>query len=252
MYNKTELKNPFALRNNEIVTINDIHKEEKGLKCNCVCPKCKEPLLAKLGDVNIHHFSHSSNTKCNETNSYINALYLLLNEYLKNHKLYLPEIKVGYNLINYPPITYDNVASRVYLIQNHSYDRTIRIYKSCTCKFDKYEIIQDDEVPEALIVTKCGDNNIEHKLAIVITPPRTVCITFKGKSYKEYNTLQIDLSNKLDMIQSSTKSELLENLFKDTSLYSWLSNSKIKRAYPKIIENSEKYQLCLEEKQRQQ
>lgn len=44
---ETELRNPFGLRDNRIILIKDIPVNQNGLKCNCVCPACKEPFIAK-------------------------------------------------------------------------------------------------------------------------------------------------------------------------------------------------------------
>ena len=33
---------------------------ENGLACDCVCPSCGQPLMARQGDVRLHHFAHKS------------------------------------------------------------------------------------------------------------------------------------------------------------------------------------------------
>ena len=45
---------------NEVVHIEDIPKELRGLKCNCVCYRCGRTLVARKGDVLEHHFAHYS------------------------------------------------------------------------------------------------------------------------------------------------------------------------------------------------
>ena len=35
----------------------------RGIQCGCICPYCKEPLVAKHGDIKEHHFVHHSQTR---------------------------------------------------------------------------------------------------------------------------------------------------------------------------------------------
>ena len=56
-----DLKLQYGLRDNELVTIEDV---ESGLKCNCICPSCKKQLIARKGNINEHHFAHSENSDC--------------------------------------------------------------------------------------------------------------------------------------------------------------------------------------------
>lgn len=43
-----------------------ISQAERGLACNCFCFECGEPVLAKKGEKNEHHFAHISNKEsCN-------------------------------------------------------------------------------------------------------------------------------------------------------------------------------------------
>lgn len=46
----------------KIVNVDDV---PTGQKCLCICPACKEPLIAKNnGSVRVHHFAHQSGTEC--------------------------------------------------------------------------------------------------------------------------------------------------------------------------------------------
>lgn len=56
-----EDKLPFALKNGLLV---DVSKVERGLECNCICPACKERLIARKGNNIIHHFAHYKNSNC--------------------------------------------------------------------------------------------------------------------------------------------------------------------------------------------
>lgn len=35
----------------------------RGILCGCICPHCKEPLMAKHGEIKAHHFAHHSETR---------------------------------------------------------------------------------------------------------------------------------------------------------------------------------------------
>lgn len=50
-------------KNDQLVSIKQV---ERGLKCDCFCFECSEPVVAKKGEKNEHHFAHSSNKEsCN-------------------------------------------------------------------------------------------------------------------------------------------------------------------------------------------
>ena len=70
-----DFKNPYALRDGKIVYIEDLSPSERGLACNCVCPCCGEIMVAKMGDVNEHHFAHHGSSNC--SGGYETALHLL-------------------------------------------------------------------------------------------------------------------------------------------------------------------------------
>ena len=77
---------------------------KRGSKCDCVCPGCLSPLVAKKGDVNAHHFAHTSPSvtqSCRET-----ALHLLAKHWLQtNQRVWLPPHTVcsdGVSILNEP------------------------------------------------------------------------------------------------------------------------------------------------------
>lgn len=53
--------NPFGLLDGQLVTINDV---SSGLACGCLCPACKQPLVARKGSQKVHHFAHAIKTDC--------------------------------------------------------------------------------------------------------------------------------------------------------------------------------------------
>ena len=234
-----DLRNPFALRDNKVVLIEDISMQEKGLKCDCICPVCKEPFEAKMGDVRRHHFCHSGKG-CDEINAYMTGLYMLIKEYLDSgFPLHMPPVIAGFTLsVNYC-ITEANVDKYVEL-RSRSVRPNLeivvcgeRVAYFVSANIEK----NSDDKPQAIIAeTRNGD-----KYAIVIAPPEIVCITPKVKQYKDYNTIEMDLSYAEEIIQNSKKEALFSYIRDNKELCSWVFNSEISKKYPRIIERSKAY-----------
>ncbi len=55
------IKQSFGNRDGEIVHVSSV---PRGLECNCVCPCCEAPLVAKKGEVRTAHFAHASGKDC--------------------------------------------------------------------------------------------------------------------------------------------------------------------------------------------
>lgn len=74
-----------ALKDRVLTSISDV---ESGLKCGCVCAGCGGQLIARKGDVKIHHFAHV-NSDCQAGQE--SAIHLAFKEaYLKHSKLVAP------------------------------------------------------------------------------------------------------------------------------------------------------------------
>ena len=232
-----ELRNPFGLQNGQIIMIEDIDKTHNGLRCNCVCPACKEPFIARMGGVNQHHFAHSGKG-CDEINAYMTGLYILLSEYLTGKKLYLPPVIVGFELSAYAFWIQENVAEHSWLMSDsREPDREILLYEQSRMDFDKAEIVRNNEgVPQTILAQKK-----ESQLAIRITPPDTVCKAGEAKKYKDVPTLEIDLSNAEDIISGGKKDEIFDYINNNGSIFCWIYNPKIVKAYPEIIKRSKAY-----------
>jgi hypothetical protein len=55
------LKLTFGLRGDQLLHISEV---ERGLGCDCVCPACKHPLVARKGTEKAHHFAHYKADEC--------------------------------------------------------------------------------------------------------------------------------------------------------------------------------------------
>lgn len=86
----------------KLVYIEDIPLEKRGLACQCICPKCKKNVIAKLGHDVPHgkspHFAHLKGSACRGAT--MTVLHRLAEEILEEEKsVMLPEYKKGYYTI---------------------------------------------------------------------------------------------------------------------------------------------------------
>lgn len=80
----------------------------QGLNCGCVCPYCKEKLLARHGEIRTHGFAHHSDTRgANLKICYMVIVYKLAEQIIQTHKrLHLPSY---YGIFRESDIEFDNV-----------------------------------------------------------------------------------------------------------------------------------------------
>lgn len=235
---ETELRNPFGLRDNRIILIKDIPVNQNGLKCNCVCPACKEPFIAKMGNVLVYHFAHSGKG-CDATRSYMMGLYMLLKEFLEiKNPLYIPPVIVAFKLSPYYYINESNIQSYTKLLSRPIDDKQeVLLYKESRMTFDSVQVLNDKNgMPQVIIAEKSGK-----QLAIRITPPDTICKIGTVSKYKNLPTLEINLSSDGTNIQLSNKENIFNYLISNKSIYNWIYNPKIEKAYPQIIKRSKAY-----------
>lgn len=61
---------PFGVDpNGKIVFVQDVPRSMRGLKCECTCAICREPLVARLGKIRERHFAHKAGSVTIEHNS---------------------------------------------------------------------------------------------------------------------------------------------------------------------------------------
>lgn len=77
----SELQIPFGARKGELVSID---KVERGLACECLCPKCKRKLIARKGEVRQHYFAHYEETDC--IGAFETSLHLMAKQIIKEEK----------------------------------------------------------------------------------------------------------------------------------------------------------------------
>lgn len=111
---KETLKLPYGLRDSYIVHISEISEDQRGLKCNCVCPVCHEPLQARIGMKRIKHFAHSRNCP----NAAETALHMMAKDIvLNNRQILLPHVEFAYEIIKPSKYFKYNLAKSEYFIK---------------------------------------------------------------------------------------------------------------------------------------
>lgn len=93
---RTTVKLTYGMRSGKIINIAEITSEENGKKCECVCPQCGAPLIARAqGSVRRPHFAHSNGSSCDEVSAQQTALHLLAKEIIaREKKVFLPKIEI--------------------------------------------------------------------------------------------------------------------------------------------------------------
>ena len=82
---------PFALDANGHLI--DIFSATRGLACNCTCPGCGAPMLAKQGHRNAWHFAHITESNCQA--GYESAIHLAVKKIISEERsLLLPQCNV--------------------------------------------------------------------------------------------------------------------------------------------------------------
>ena len=211
-----DIKLKYGLRNNELVSIDEIEKEKKGLKCNCVCPGCGRRLQAKLGNGKRQpHFAHDGEP-CNIAVAQQSALHILAKEIIKEEKrICLPALKVKIDDISgkiSQPYYYELPQEMVYIAS-----------QVFVCESVELEKRVSDIVPD--IVVSIGGKECLIEIAVTHFIDET-----KSEKIKRIGlpVVEIDLS---DLERDDlNKEKIKELLLNDNELKRWIYNPKQKEA----------------------
>ncbi|MDS0527584.1 hypothetical protein NNC19_17980 [Clostridium sp. SHJSY1] len=230
-----KIKLPFGFREDRLIHISEINENERGLRCNCVCPECRQPLEARLGNKNIRHFAHS-NQNCK--NAFETTLHKFAKEILeKSRKIKLPELKLIYNKyyksmsdfeLSYYKFDYKN------FLDNEGYkEKTIA--NEFFLEFDEIKLeTQINTIVPDIIVYK---NGVPLLIEIAVTH---YIDNEKERKIKELgiSTIEIDLNIKeIDCYNFDRK--VIEHIIVDNiDRKKWIYNRKSELAKRKILYNN--------------
>lgn len=199
----------YGIKDGQIVSINGVNS---GKTCGCVCPSCGEQLIAKKGEIMIHHFAHASTKDCEY--GYETSLHLLAKDIIKNlNHFVLPKEKL--NIMYYDP---KNKESKNYPGLNDALD----------IKIDNVEIELPFDNMKPDIVIYSGEK--KYFIEIFVTHKVDDAKREKIKN-KLVDTIEINVSN----IDKQTEYEALEEiLLNDNERKYWVYNNKIETIIEKL------------------
>ena len=199
----------YALKNGKAIHISEV---ESGLKCGCVCPACGEPLVAKKGNKNLHHFAHKSGQNCEH--GYETSLHLAAKEILsETKKIVIPE---------------------VFLTFPNSYKKREKISDPKEISIDEVKLEQryDDIIPDVVVISGGKELFVE-----IFVTHKIDDIKLEKLKEKKISTIEVDLSKQKKTI---TKEELSQILLGDNDLKTWKYNDFAQRQLIRLYEISDK------------
>jgi hypothetical protein len=161
------LKLPFGIKDGILIGINQV---ERGLACNCFCPCCNHPLVARKGESKIHHFAHASDKECE--GAVQTALHMAAKEILqRNKRIFLPEV-IGASSVKYKvPYIYNDFNREAGVIREEQSYRTrwtsIKISNEGYVDFDEVLLEKRFEniIPDIVLIK----NDIKLFVEIAVT-----------------------------------------------------------------------------------
>ncbi len=213
---QSNIKLQYGLRDDKLISINDISDEQKGLKCNCYCPGCGMKLQAKLGSGKRQpHFAHN-NEACDIVIAHQSALHILAKEIIQEEqKIGLPALKVSFD-----DIPKNNIKADYYELPNEL------IYKTAQTVMCEQVILEkkiSDIVPD--VIVKIGERYCLIEIAVTHFVDET-----KAEKIKKVGlpVIEIDLSELSGM--ELNKDNVNKILLEESDLKYWIYNPKREEA----------------------
>lgn len=224
----------YGLKNNKLYHVDEV---DNGLKCNCICPNCKENLVAKQGEINEHHFAHE-NKECDITIAQETALHIMAKEILAEYKIIkLPKFELRSKTGFLTRKEFKEFDERIYKdkIVNHYIDNTsneyVQSFDNAYLEKQYKEIIPD-------VFCEYEGNKLFIEIAVTNFINETKYLKIKESKIP---TIEINLSSYKDKIETLTKRRLSDILIDDLSLKKWIWNPIYENNINSIIDNNKVY-----------
>ena len=228
----TVIKLKYGMRDGKIVSINEISEDEKGLRCNCVCPNCGIQLQARIGTGKRQpHFAHN-NERCDFQTAQQTALHLLAKEIIEEERKVL-----------LPPVTVDRDELRFEIGDYHEYrlPKKIVIYPEKVIKCDRVLLEKrvSNIVPDIILEFRETQLLIEIAVTHFVDEEKLMRVRQLGLPM-----IEVDLSDLCD--GECTRDGVKKILFEQSDRKRWIFNPKEKEIHSRGVQ---KYnELLLEQK----
>lgn len=226
-----KVKNPFGVKDWILIHISELTKEQTWKNCNCTCSSCWSPLVAKLGDFNIHHFAHYDETSCG--GSLESDLHKFAKELiLKEKTIKLPSYKDKIHKIN--------IDEKEIVFEKVDLEKQIHDFKPDIVWYYKNSLL----LIEIAVTHFIGDAKYKK-----IKESQISCIEIDLSKSKDYifdleklkNIILHDISNKT-WIYSYLAEELKNKFLIDYSIKVQESEQKKKKAEEELNQEIKKIQ----------
>lgn len=203
----------YALKNGQLTHISEV---QKGIKCGCKCPACGAELIARKGDIMMHHFAHRSKEECEY--GYQTTLHLIAKKIISENRIVrVPSLYVKFS-----------GSGKKELIEKE------KIVNVSAVILEKK---LDNIIPDILLLTDAGKIIVEIYVTHEIDSKKKEKIKQLGVP-----TLEIDLS-KID--REISEAELKEVLINNNKYKTWIYDGRREDVYRKFLQVSEEKEIVM-------
>ena len=149
-----EFKLSYGLRNDELLSIDEV---EGGLSCDCICPACKNQLIARKGKIKAHHFAHYKSIDC--LSGQETALHIISKKIIEKSKTFKTPIlfypNTSFEIFDETEIIIDNVKLEKkigdiipdIIIESNSKQLLVEIVVNNSVNWQKLQRIRSENLP---------------------------------------------------------------------------------------------------------
>lgn len=203
----------YALTNNYV--LKHVEDVDRGKKCNCFCPACNEPLIARKGEKNQHSFAHIDKEKKCLYWQQTTLHYLAKEIFHRGCKITLPPV-----MLDNVEYTIENQATKYFRENNFAIVKPQVIYPDPSSV--KLEKKLDDIIPDVFLTY----NGVPLIIEIYVSHP-----VDKEKAEKirklGISAIEFDLSHVNREIDDNYLKQIIEKGINCKWIYYNISESKI-------------------------